>query len=51
MANYFIGDIKPYIIVAKDYKGFQFRYKSATMKSYGRKIAVNKKIFSLLEKL
>jgi integrase len=50
MANYFIGDIKPYIIVAKDYKGFQFRYKSATMKSYGRKIAVNKKDLQSIRK-
>ena len=24
MANYFIGDIKPYIIVAKDYKVSSF---------------------------
>jgi len=50
MANYFVGDIKPYIIVSKDYKGFQFRYKSATMKSYGRKIAVNKKELSAIRK-
>ena len=50
MANYFIGDIKPYIIVAKDYKGFQFRYKSATMKSYGRKIAINKKDLQSIRK-
>jgi integrase len=50
MANYFIGDIKPYIIVAKDYKGFQFRYKSATMKSYGRKVAVNKKDLQSIRK-
>ena len=50
MANYFIGDIKPYIIVAKNYKGFQFRYKSATMKSYGRKVAVNKKDLQSIRK-
>jgi|TARA_R110002167_G_scaffold95112_6_gene253533 integrase len=50
MSNYYISEIKPYEIKSKSYQGFCFRFKSATMKSYGRKVAKTRKELNLIRK-
>ena len=50
MSNYYISEIKPYEIKSKNYQGFCFRFKSATMKTYGRKVAKTRKELNLIRK-
>ena len=43
MSDYYIGEIKPYGIIKTGFKGFRFKYKSSTMKSYKSKVRKIKK--------